>query len=92
MEPLHSGAALAARAIWTATSFERFKTTQIRTEGGVSAREATRILEQLERDGWIERADRERSIWQAGPMIRRLDEMGDHPVLDAGDTLGRMRQ
>ncbi|MFB6113189.1 MAG: hypothetical protein ABEJ58_03680 [Halodesulfurarchaeum sp.] len=83
----HEGASFAARAIWTAASFGRVKQAQVRTADGIPPEDATRILEQLAADGWLEPEDCTRGIWRAGPVLRRMDVGASHTDEQSGSEL-----
>jgi DNA-binding IclR family transcriptional regulator len=54
-----------------------------------SRQTVTRILRQLEDDGWLERTEPNSSIWRAGPVARRLGEMSEPALQQAErDAIG----
>lgn len=75
----HRSAKVASRAVRLAIREGSFKSpdvTGIMTDPP-SRQTVTRILRQLEADGWLMRTDSKSSIWRAGPLARRLGDLGD---------------
>lgn len=71
----HRSTKIASRAILEAIEFGQFKAPRIcrHMTDPPSRQTVTRILRQLESEGWLERDVDRSSIWRAGPIIQSLN-------------------
>lgn len=82
---MHKAAAAASRAIKLAITDGSFKASDVqrRFARPPSSSTVTRVLRQLEDDGWLQRESEDSSIWRAGIQARMLGEMSDRALTDA---------
>jgi DNA-binding HxlR family transcriptional regulator len=73
VEPEHRAASVASEAIQLAISRGSFKGSEIQSD--VSEATRTRVLRQLEQDGWLTRSVSQSSIWRAGEKAKSLGSM-----------------
>lgn len=87
----HRSTQVAGRAIQLAIRDGSFKAPDVTAllSDPPSRPTVTRILQQLEADGWLERTEPNSSIWRAGPLARRLGEMDETAKQSAArDAIG----
>lgn len=87
----HRSTQVAGRAIRLAIRDGSFKAPDVTAllSDPPSRPTVTRILQQLEDDGWLERTEPNSSIWRAGPVARRLGDMHEAALAEAErDAIG----
>lgn len=80
---IHRGAEVASNAIRLAISRGSFKAsdvTQALKNEPPSKRTVTRILRQLQYEGWLRRESPNSSIWRAGTMCEHLGDMDEETL------------
>jgi hypothetical protein len=79
---MHRSAAVAARGIELAVRDGIFYSCDIRKglDDPPSQSTITRVLQQLESDGWLERDTSDSSLWRAGTKARILGDMNESTI------------
>ncbi|QZP39206.1 hypothetical protein [Halobaculum magnesiiphilum] len=84
----HRAAAVASEAIRLALINKRFSAADVRAgvDDAPSRQTVSRVLAQLEADGWLARRDKEPRTWLAGDLAREHGEGGFS--IDSSDLFG----
>lgn len=84
----HRSAAIAGEAIRLALQNDRFSASDVRAgvEDPPSRQTISRVLAQLEADGWLARRDAAPRTWAAGDLAREHGDGGFS--IDSGDLFG----
>lgn len=85
----HRAVTIAGQVISTAIQRGSFRAAELEFSTEISASTRSRILRQLEADGWLQRpADTpQSSIWQAGPKAKELGDMSVTALERADDPI-----